>query len=170
MICVDTTFLVDLWREKDNVESPARRLLGSHPGEDFAVPAHAAGEFLEGGAAVSSTRLAESLSFLRLFRVGGVTVETAVRYARIVAHRQVQARPVDRGLGCAERRDAGDAQYAPLREHPGPRAAPVLTEGSSGSSHLRDSRGSPEGSRSGGSRRPFEESRQGRRASDAAAG
>ena len=85
MICVDTTFLVDLWREKDNVESPARRLLGSHPGEDFAVPAHAAGEFLEGGAAVSSTRLAESLSFLRLFRVGEVTVETAVRYARIVA-------------------------------------------------------------------------------------
>ena len=49
------------------------------------VPAHAAGEFLEGGAAVSPERLAESLAFLRLFRVGEVDVETAHRYATIVA-------------------------------------------------------------------------------------
>lgn len=86
MICVDTTFLVDLWRAKDAPSSPARDLLSGHPGEDFAVPAHAAGEFLEGGAAVSEERLAETLQFLRLFRIGEVGVETALRYARIVAH------------------------------------------------------------------------------------
>jgi predicted nucleic acid-binding protein len=85
VICVDTTFLVDLWRDRDSVESPARTLLVSHAGEDFAVPAHAAGEFLEGGAAVSSKRLGESLTFLRLFRVGETTLETAVRYAQVVA-------------------------------------------------------------------------------------
>ena len=37
------------------------------------------------GAAVSHERLAESLAFLRLFRVGDVDVETAHRYATIVA-------------------------------------------------------------------------------------
>jgi len=85
VICVDTTFLVDLWREKDLSESPAKNLLAAHPGEDFAAPAHAAGEFLEGGAAVSPERFADSLLFLRWFRIGEVNVETAVRYARIVA-------------------------------------------------------------------------------------
>lgn len=85
MICVDTTFLVDLWREKDLPSSPSRALLAAHPGEDFTVPAHAAGEFLEGGAAISEERLTESLQFLRLFRLGEVGVETATRYARIVA-------------------------------------------------------------------------------------
>ena len=85
MICLDTTFLVDLWREKDLATSAARRLLAGHPGEEIAVPAHAAGEFLEGGAAVSPQRLADSLAFLRLFRVKKVGLETALRYARIVA-------------------------------------------------------------------------------------
>ena len=85
MICVDTTFLVDLWREKDLPSSAARALLAAHPGEDFTVPAHAAGEFLEGGAAISEGRLTESLQFLRLFRIGEVGIETATRYARIVA-------------------------------------------------------------------------------------
>lgn len=85
MICVDTTFLIDLWREKDLATSPARALLTAHPGEDFAVPAHAAGEFLEGAAVVSPARLTHSLQFLRFFRLGEVGVETALRYARIVA-------------------------------------------------------------------------------------
>ncbi len=35
---------------------------------------------------VSQQRLAESLEFLRLFRVGEVDVETALFYARIVAN------------------------------------------------------------------------------------
>lgn len=49
------------------------------------MPAHAAGEFLEGGAAISGERLADSLRFLRLFRVGVVDMETAAGYATIVA-------------------------------------------------------------------------------------
>ncbi|HEX9886476.1 MAG TPA: type II toxin-antitoxin system VapC family toxin [Longimicrobiales bacterium] len=92
MICVDTTFLVDLWGAGDVRDAPARALLAAHPGEDFAVPTHAAGEFLEGGAAVSRERLAESLHFLRLFRIGEVSLETAVRYARIVAKLRSDAR------------------------------------------------------------------------------
>jgi predicted nucleic acid-binding protein len=85
MICVDTTFLVDLWRTRDLPRSSTKDLLNANPGAEFAVPAHAAGEFLEGGAAVSPDRLADSLAFLRLFRVGDVDVETAHRYATIVA-------------------------------------------------------------------------------------
>lgn len=86
MICLDTTFLVDLWRQKNRPTSGARSLLGNHPGEDFAVSSHAAGEFLEGGAAVSRERFSESLQFLRLFRIGETGLETALRYAEIVAH------------------------------------------------------------------------------------
>jgi predicted nucleic acid-binding protein len=86
VICVDTTFLVHLWRGKDAATSPAVRLLHEHQAEEFAVPSHAAGEFLEGGASISSARLEESLLFLRAFRVGDVTVETALHYARITAN------------------------------------------------------------------------------------
>jgi len=78
MICVDTTFLVDLWRERKQETSVARRFLAEHPGEEFAVPAHAAGEFLEGGASVSPQRLADSLVFLRAFSIGATGVETAL--------------------------------------------------------------------------------------------
>ena len=85
MICVDTTLLVDLWREKRALATPARNLVAAHPGEEFVAPAHAAGEFLEGGATISPQRLAESLQFLRLFRIGEVGIETALSYARIVA-------------------------------------------------------------------------------------
>ena len=85
MICVDTTFLVDLWRDRDLASSSPRQILSAHLGEEFAVPAHAAGEFLEGGAAISPQRLEQSLAFLRLFRVGEVGIETARRYAVIVA-------------------------------------------------------------------------------------
>jgi predicted nucleic acid-binding protein len=85
MICLDTTFLVNLWRAKDVQAHPAVRILADNKGEEFAVPAHAAGEFLEGGAAVSDLRLKESLHFLRIFGVGTVGIETAEHYARIVA-------------------------------------------------------------------------------------
>ena len=85
VICVDTTFLVDLWRTKTGSESRARTLLAAHRGETFVVPAHAAGEFLEGGASISPQRLSDSLAFLTMFRIGHVEVETALRYARIVA-------------------------------------------------------------------------------------
>lgn len=85
MICVDTAFLVDLWRTRNQPGSPAKEILVGNPGEVFVVPAHAAGEFLEGGAAISPERLAQSLAFLRLFRIGEVDLETAYRYATIVA-------------------------------------------------------------------------------------
>jgi predicted nucleic acid-binding protein len=91
VICVDTTFLVDLWRDKERTSSGPAGLLAAHRGEDFAVPAHAAGEFLEGGASISRDRLADSLRFLRLFRIAEVGVETALRYARIVAHLRGEA-------------------------------------------------------------------------------
>ena len=96
MICVETTFLVDLWRDRDLPDCPSRNLLTTHPGEVFAVPAHAAGEFLEGGAAVSPERLQQSLAFLRLFRVGEVGIETAHRYAVIVAGLRKESRLVGR--------------------------------------------------------------------------
>jgi predicted nucleic acid-binding protein len=92
MICVDTTFLIHLWRGKDSPSSAARDVLAAHPGEDFAVPAHAAGEFLEGGASVSPTRLEESLELLRAFRLGDVGLETALHYARIAAHLRRESR------------------------------------------------------------------------------
>lgn len=85
MIIVDTTFLVDLWRD-GHAGGPAARLLEAHRAETFAVPAHAAGEFLEGGATISTDRLSESLAFLRSFRVEDVDLETAKHYAELVAH------------------------------------------------------------------------------------
>ena len=47
MICVDTTFLIDLWRCARSSESTCVRLLRENAGETFAAPAHAVGEFLE---------------------------------------------------------------------------------------------------------------------------
>ncbi len=86
MIGLDTTFLVDLWRDQAVTDSAARSLLERNSGEEFVVPCHAAGEFLEGGATISDERLSESLRFLRLFRIGDLTIETALRYAHIVSH------------------------------------------------------------------------------------
>jgi len=85
MICVDKTFLVDLWRTRDLFDSPPRDLLNANPGVEFAVPAHAAGGFLECSAAISPERLEQSLSLLGLFRIGEIGIETAYRYAAIVA-------------------------------------------------------------------------------------
>ncbi len=85
MLCVDTTFLVDLWRSAGREDAGCVRLLREAGSETFAVPAHAAGEFLEGGAVVSPRRFNESLEFLRLFALGQVGLETAEHYARTVA-------------------------------------------------------------------------------------
>jgi predicted nucleic acid-binding protein len=85
VICVDTTFLVDVWRSGGHDDAGCIRLLRRAAAETFVVPAHAAGEFLEGGAVVSESRLNESLRFLRSFALGQVGLETAVQYARTVA-------------------------------------------------------------------------------------
>ena len=49
MICLDTTFLVDLWRNKADPDHSAVQLLREHAAEILAVPAHVAGEFLHNG-------------------------------------------------------------------------------------------------------------------------
>ena len=85
MICVDKTFLLDLWRTRDLYDSPPRDLLNAHPEVEFAVPVHVAGGFLECGAAISSERLEHSLVLLGLFRIGEIGIETACHYATIVA-------------------------------------------------------------------------------------
>jgi predicted nucleic acid-binding protein len=85
MICLDTTFLIDLWRQRGAAGDAARGILSTHAGEVFAVPAHAAGEFLEGAACVSEDRLRQAVLFLRLFRFGEATFETAEWYARVVS-------------------------------------------------------------------------------------
>ena len=84
LICLDTTFLIDAWRHKALPDAPSLRLMAENSGHELVVPSHAAGEFLEGGARVSAERLSQSLTFLRAFRVGDVTLDTAVVYARIV--------------------------------------------------------------------------------------
>jgi predicted nucleic acid-binding protein len=86
VICVDTTFLIDLWRQSSDPGSTAAGVLAAHAAETFVVGAHAAGEFLEGGASVSAARLRESQAFLASFSVMDVDLDTALHYARIVAH------------------------------------------------------------------------------------
>lgn len=86
MISVDTTFLIDLWRNKDDKEHPAVKFLRQYESETYMVPAHAAGEFLEGGFSVSEKRFRDSNRFLKLFTVTTVGIETAKHYARIVSY------------------------------------------------------------------------------------
>ena len=85
MICLDTTFLVDLWRTRDLFDSPVRDFLVAHAAEEFVVPVHAAGGFLECCAAVSSVRLEQARTILKLFRIGLIGLETANRYALLVS-------------------------------------------------------------------------------------
>jgi predicted nucleic acid-binding protein len=85
MICLDTDFLIALWRSRGNPEHPARKVLARHPGEVLVVCVPAAGEFLEGAALVSEERLRDAVQFLHLFEVSGLTLQTAVQYARTVA-------------------------------------------------------------------------------------
>lgn len=85
MICLDTTFLVHLWRHRDDTEHPVHDVLRDHPGEVFTVPVTAAGEFLEGAAFVSGERLVDGVRFLNMFRIGDASLETAREYARLTA-------------------------------------------------------------------------------------
>jgi predicted nucleic acid-binding protein len=85
MICLDTDFLIALWRSRNHPDHPARQALARHSSEILVVCAPVAGEFLEGAAFISEDRLREALSFLRLFDVSGLSLQTAVQYARTVA-------------------------------------------------------------------------------------
>jgi predicted nucleic acid-binding protein len=85
MICLDTDFLIALWRSKSHPDHPVRQALARHPSEVLVVCAPAAGEFLEGAAFISEDRLRDALHFLRLFEISGLSLQTAVQYARTVA-------------------------------------------------------------------------------------
>ena len=85
MICLDTDYLIDLWRSRKVAEHPARRALARYPAEVLVVCAPVAGEFLEGAACVSEDRLGDAIVFLSLFEFSGITKQTAVQYARTVA-------------------------------------------------------------------------------------
>ena len=85
MICLDTDFLIALWRSRNCPDHPVRPALARHSSEVLVVCAPVAGEFLEGAAFISEDRLKEALQFLRLFDVSGLSLQTAVQYARTVA-------------------------------------------------------------------------------------
>lgn len=85
MICLDTTFLVHLWRHRSDTKHAVHRVLAEHPSEVFAVPVSAAGEFLEGAAFISDDRLIDGVRFLSMFRIGDASLETARQYARLTA-------------------------------------------------------------------------------------
>ena len=85
MICLDTDFLIDLWRSRKHAEHPARKALARYPGEVLVVCAPVAGEFLEGAAFVSEDCLNDAIVFLSLFEFSGISRQTAIQYARTVA-------------------------------------------------------------------------------------
>jgi predicted nucleic acid-binding protein len=90
MICVDTTFLIDLWRNRSSKSHPVRKIVERNQDEVFVVPAHAAGEFIEGGANISEERFREAIRFVRLFEIGEIGLETAMHYAKIVSNLRKQ--------------------------------------------------------------------------------
>ncbi len=85
MICLDTDFLIALWRSRNRPDHPARQVLLRHPGEVLVVCMPVAGEFLEGAAFISEERLQEAVRFLQLFELPGLSLQTAVQYGKIVA-------------------------------------------------------------------------------------
>ena len=85
MICLDTDFVIGLWRSQGHPDHPVRQALARHPAEVLVVCASVAGEFLEGAAFISGERLKEAILFLRLFEISGLSLQTAVQYARTVA-------------------------------------------------------------------------------------
>ena len=85
MLSLDTTFLVHLWRHRNDESHSVHRFVQQHPGEAFVVPVMAAGEFLEGAAYVSEDRLEDAARFLTLFQFGEADLETARSYARVAA-------------------------------------------------------------------------------------
>jgi predicted nucleic acid-binding protein len=116
MICLDTSFLIKLWRHREAPDHPALQTLARHAAELLVVPVPAAGEFLEGAAHVSAQRLKEGRDFLSLFRSGSLDRETATSYAELVAELRHK-----KSLEGVSRFDAWIAAWA--LQH----GAPVLT-------------------------------------------
>lgn len=85
VICIDTTVLIDEFRAKGAPGAPVNRALLRRSGELLAVPAAAAGEFLDGAAMVSEQRVQEALELLRRRRVVPADIGVAEHYGAIVS-------------------------------------------------------------------------------------
>ena len=85
MICVDTTVLIDEFRAKGNLSAPVNCALLAHGAETLIVPAAAAGEFLDGAAMTSDTRVQEALFLLRRRNVVPATLDVAEHYGAIAS-------------------------------------------------------------------------------------
>lgn len=107
MICLDTDFLIDLWRSRKHPDHPARKTLARYPGGVLVVCAPVAGEILEGAAFVSEDRLNDAIVFLSLFEFSGMSTQTAVQYARAVAELRRQG-----ALTGASKADLWNAAWA----------------------------------------------------------
>lgn len=85
MICVDTTVLIDEFRAKGNLSAPVNGALLAHGAETLIVPAAAAGEFLDGAAMTSDTRVQEALFLLRRRNVVPAALDVAEHYGAIAS-------------------------------------------------------------------------------------
>jgi len=85
MICIDTTVLIDEFRARGDLTAPVNVALMLYRHELLIVPPMAAGEYLEGAAAVSEPRWQEALGVLRQREVTAVTLATSEHYGRIAS-------------------------------------------------------------------------------------
>lgn len=85
MICVDTTVLIDEFRAKGNLSAQVNRALIAHGAETLIVPASAAGEFLDGAAMASESRVQEALFLLRRRKVIPADLDVAEHYGSITS-------------------------------------------------------------------------------------
>lgn len=85
MICLDTNFLIALWRSRGSSEHPASATLSAYPDQLLVVCIPIAGEFLEGAAIVSEARFREAVRYLHLYEIRQMDMEIAGRYAHVVA-------------------------------------------------------------------------------------
>jgi predicted nucleic acid-binding protein len=85
MVCLDTSFLFDLWRNRESPGHATLRTLERRAADVLVVSVPAAGEFLEGAAHVSAERFSQGIEFLAVFRIGNLDRDTAICYAELVA-------------------------------------------------------------------------------------
>lgn len=85
MICVDTTVLIDEFRAKGDLSALVNRALIAHGAETLIVPSAAAGEFLDGAAMVSESRVQEALFLLRRRNVIPAKLDIAEHYGQIAS-------------------------------------------------------------------------------------
>jgi hypothetical protein len=70
--------LISIVLHRRQKRESGRKIVERNHDEVFVVPAHAAGEFIEGGANISEQRFREAIRFVRLFEIGDIGLETAM--------------------------------------------------------------------------------------------